>query len=90
MSDDAFQKAEQRGYARGYAAGRKKQKQDRHAEAIRKERQAFKDKAFLAILPFAFEQATWKFGEKPINTPEDRVTFAWRIAERAAKTRGIE
>lgn len=78
---------EHRAYARGYAAGRKKVKQSRTAENLRRERQAFHDKAFLAALPFAFEQTTWTRGEAPIKTLNERVKLAQEIADVALKAR---
>jgi hypothetical protein len=79
--------AEQRGYSRGYVAGRKRLKADESAEHLRRERQAFLDKAFLATLPMALEQSTWTRGDKPIKKLKDRVQLAWEIAEAALLSR---
>lgn len=87
MTSDDIKAVEQRGYAKGYAAGRRRLKADRSAEHARRERQAFLDKAFLAALPFAMTQTTWKFGDEPINSSEDRIALAWRIAKRAMNSR---
>jgi hypothetical protein len=86
MSDDLKQ-AEQRGYSRGYATGRKRIKQDREAERLRHERQAFLDKAFLAALPVCINVSGWKFGEKPITNVGDRTKLAWEFATEALRQR---
>lgn len=85
--EDENKKVEHRAYARGYQAGRKKAKIERTADQVQKERQAFLDKAFLAVLPFAMTQTTWTIGDKPISTAEERVELAWRTAVRALKQR---
>lgn len=85
--EDNIKKTERQAYARGYAAGRRKAKIERSADQVRKERQAFLDKAFLAALPFAMEQTKWTIGDKPISTSEERVELAWRVAARALKQR---
>ena len=84
---DEIKTAEHRGYARGYVAGRKKAKQERSADNLHKERQAFLDKAFLACLPFAAAQSGWKHGEKPITGIRDRVSLAADFAKEALKQR---
>jgi len=87
-ADEAdLKKAEQRGYSRGYQAGKKRVQTERLAERLAKEQQAFLDKAFLAAVPFAMQQSNWKHGEKPINTIAERVDLAWDVAEAALKRR---
>lgn len=88
MSDD-IETIEKRAYARGYAAGRKKAKTIRDEAHRRRERQAFLDRAFLVALPFAMQQENWKIGEKKIETVEQRVDLAWRIAVKAVEARRI-
>ncbi len=80
---------EQRAYSKGYYAGRHKAKQQRSAETIRRERQAFLDKAFLALLPTAMTQDNWKFGGKPASTVEDRVKLASYWAKEALHKRPL-
>lgn len=87
LTETDLKQAEHRGYSRGYAAGKKRVRADRHAENYRREQQAFLDKAFLVALPFAMQQSTWKHGEKPINTIPERVDLAWDVAESALKRR---
>ncbi len=80
---------EQRAYSKGYYAGRRKVKQQRTVENVRRERQAFLDKAFLALLPTAMTQDTWTIGGKPANTLEDRVRLAASWAKEALLKRPI-
>lgn len=77
---------EQRGYSRGYAAGRKRVEHELSADDIRRQRQAFLDKAFLAALPVAIN-GNWTRGEAKITTTKDCVSLAWEIAEDALKAR---
>ena len=80
---------EQRAYSKGYYAGRHKAKQQRSAETIRRERQAFLDKAFLALLPTAMTQNNWQFGDKSISTVEDRVKLTSYWAKEALHKRPL-
>lgn len=82
MNDD-----EKRGYARGYAAGTRKHAADRTREHLRRERQAFWDRAFLASLGVCVGVDGWKCGDKPITTLPDRVALASDVADEAAKIR---
>lgn len=82
MNDD-----EKRGYARGYAAGKKKRTDDRKREHLRRERQAFWDRAFLASLGACINADGWKTGDKLITTLPDRVALASDVADEAVKRR---
>lgn len=81
---DAFKAAEARGYSKGYAAGKRAKAKavasDRRDQAVR----AFRQRAFLAVLPWVFEQNTWgqnRDGKHvPFKTKNERVGFAWSIA----------
>lgn len=90
MTDDE-KKAEQRGYSRGYQAGRKRQRLEinREREQLRRDREerAFRDRAFLAALPFCMGADGWTIGDKKISSSEERVEFAWRVANRATRKR---
>lgn len=81
MADDAYKTAEQRGYAKGYAAGKRRRTRDAAEERRINEREQFRRRAFLAALPFAMGANGWKRGEKPINSLEDRVSLARDIAD---------
>ena len=82
---DAFQVAEQRGYSRGYQAGRRRKKTDVSAEQRVQRREAFRQRAFLAALPFAMAAQGWKRGEDPIRSVSDRVRLAKDVADEAAR-----
>lgn len=59
MTNDASKDTPQKAYAKGYAAGRRKKQELARMSRIAAQRDAFKDRAFLAILPWAFQQDTW-------------------------------
>lgn len=80
---------EKRAYARGYQAGRKTVKKNRTASQLYNSQMAFRDRAFLAALPFAMQQTTWKQGETPIESLEARIKLAWTVANHALKQREI-
>ena len=86
MSED-LKKEYQRGYSKGYQAGKRNVAKSRSYEHERRERQAFYDRAFLAALPFAMEQEGWTRGNKKINTLEDRIRLASETAHDALKQR---
>ena len=86
---DAIAAAEKRGYSRGYQARARRIKREKDAERRHRERQAFLDRAFLAILPAAMNTQGWKFGDQPITSTKDRVNLAARWAEQALKQRPI-
>lgn len=97
-TDDDIKAAEKRGYGRGYQARELRIKREaldaQHrrdlAHELRADR-AFRDRAFLAALPFAMTQKTWvsTVGEekKPISTMKQRVDLAWDVANEALKQR---
>ena len=75
MTDDAFKAAEKRGYAKGYATGRK-DRQD-----VRNE---FWRAAYLAALPaFLDANCAWTQGDKKLTTLPDRVDLAKQAADGA-------
>lgn len=78
---------EQRGYSKGYAAGLRKRKADRSREHIRREKQAFWDRAFLAVIDSCMNIQGWSRGDKPISSLEDRVRLASEVADEAVKRR---
>ncbi|MFC4275524.1 hypothetical protein [Achromobacter aloeverae] len=89
MMDDDIKKAEKRGYARGYAAGKQFRLRGMQAERTLREEQAFWDRAYLVLLPFAFEQQGWKFGDQAITKPQDRTKLAAEWATTALQTRRL-
>lgn len=89
VSEDEIKKAEQRGYGKGYAAGKRRKDQDVSRDAFRRKRDAFWQRAFLAALPAAFAAQGWARGEKPITKLEDRVRLAAETADEAMKHAGM-
>lgn len=87
-TDDAFRVAEKRGYSKGYAAGQRRKAKVLAVDRRRAQERAFAQRAFLAVLPWVFQQDGWgKTGADGVVVPyrsmEDRVMFAWYIADRA-------
>lgn len=76
---------ESKDYARGYAAGRKRQQVDIDQEAERKRENENWNRAFLTALPFAMSAEGWARGEKPIKTIADRVILAQNVADEAIR-----
>lgn len=87
MTKDALKQAEQRGYARGYRAGKHRADAEQRAEAMRSERQAFLERAFLAALSACVNADNWKSGGEPITNIPGRTALAWDFAEEALKRR---
>ena len=60
MTDTDLKKAEQRGYSKGYVAGRKALLKNKAIDQLKKEKDAFRRRAFLAVLPMAcFSPHNW-------------------------------
>lgn len=79
---------EGRAYRRGYAAGRRKTEADlekdrQYAERSDSARRQAQLRLMCAALPFAMSQSTWKRGEVPIITIDDRVRLAKEIVDAA-------
>jgi hypothetical protein len=78
------EEAEKRGYARGYAAGRKRNAEEQakweaiHA-AIGSERMQRRDRFFCAALT-GLIQRSWNLNGKPAKTMEDHVELARQFA----------
>ena len=87
MSTDA----EKRAYSRGYACGRKRLKREIGAEQQAQKAVRFWQRAMIAALPVAAQQSTWKRGENPISSIDDRMALAADFADSAlavARNRG--
>lgn len=87
-TEDAFKAAEQRGYAKGYAAGHRRKVKELAVDRRRARERAFEQRAFLAVLPWVFQQDAWGMTGAdgkvvPYKSLEERVKFAWNIAERS-------
>lgn len=76
--DDAIKAAEQRGYAKGYAAG--KRRNDGEKDGIAD----FWQRTFLTVLPTLLNGKTWEMDGVKVVTMEDRVELARRAANAAA------
>lgn len=83
---------EQKAYARGYAAGRRKRKAERDKRTAQAQRAAFEQRAFLAMLPFVMGPE-FNWGERTDDkfvrywSQDERIDFAWKTA-RIASARG--
>lgn len=74
-------KEEARLYSLGYQAGVKFQKKNTREKQLHE----FKKEAFLAVLPFCMEAQGWKWGEVEIKDADQKIDFAWILAEKACK-----
>ena len=82
MNDD-----EKRDYAKGYAAGKRRKQREISYEQVQREKQAFLDRVFLAVIPIALESQGWTSGGKPVNTSEERIRLARNWAVESLKQR---
>lgn len=80
-ADDPIKAAERRGYARGYSAGRRRQKVDRDNVArIRQEQARFDRFLAAAMTGLLAGPAPWRTGEKPDECPTDYARTAAQLA----------
>lgn len=91
MTDDTFKDAFRKGYAKGYVAGKSKKQKLAQLDHAAAQRQAFRDRAFLTVLPWVFQQNTWGITTNgkhtPYSTVDERVKLAWNIANSATDQR---
>jgi hypothetical protein len=87
-----FEAHERRGYAKGYRAGRGKRIKDITMRQKAIKDAAFRDRAFLAMLPVVFAPGfAWgrtidgKFHK--YSTPSELIDFAWEEAQRSLARR---
>lgn len=87
MSDtdthDDFKKAERRGYAKGYEAGKRRRPRSTGTESFKERKAAFWQRSYIAILPTAMTVNGWMIGDLKINTAEQRIFMARRWADEA-------
>lgn len=81
----ALKAAEKRGYGRGHAAGKKLAKRRAADEKLCREREAFRRRVFLAVLPVALGPDMWKRGDVPIKSLKDRMELAVEFADAAMR-----
>lgn len=74
---------ERRAYQRGYAAGRKLNRQQQAREKKR-----LWNQALLRCLPWALESKGWTRGGEPINGLAEKVRLAAEAADEAVKQAG--
>lgn len=82
---DPIKAAEQRGYARGYIAGRKRADRDEQEQERLEKREEFRRQAFLAALPSCILAQGWKRGDVAITSAKGRTRLAWEFADEAMK-----
>lgn len=83
MPDEQLKAAERRGYSKGYIAGKRRKQREISLDRARREKQAFLDRAFLAVLPAAMTADNWQSGGKPVLTTVERVRLARGWAKEA-------
>lgn len=83
--NDVIKKAEQRGYARGYQAGRKRVKSDPREEGLHSRRDANWNRAFLVALEATVVSGRWMRGDKALTSVEDYINTARYFANQAVK-----
>lgn len=79
--------AEKRSYAKGYAAGRKKQISDEVMAARVAGDLTFWEKAFLSVSEHFISCAAWKRGEESLSSMDARVELAASFATKALTKR---
>lgn len=81
MTDEAeIRKIEQRGYSKGYAAGKRSREQDVDYERLEREKWEFIDRAFLAALPYCLENHVRLVTCKASTKYEASIEAAWHFA----------
>lgn len=79
---------EQRGYSKGYAAGREKASTERSAAAHRRAENRMWREIFVATLNGTLVNGGWRTGEKQWTTSSDYVRGCGRIADEVIKQHG--
>lgn len=74
-----------RSYNKGYAAGMRRAKNQRSADAQLRQQTAFWQRAFLAALPACITVDGWTRGDKPITSVADRAQLARDFADEALR-----
>lgn len=87
MTDDVIKKAEARGYSKGYTAGKRRKSRYITDERRQREKQAFAERCYLALLPALMTDTGWTMGGQPCNTGEKRIDLAVLLAKKAANKR---
>lgn len=89
MSVETSKAAEARGYSKGYAAGKRRLDADMEREEARGRREAFRQQAFLVVLPALLASGTWgrKVKGEHVNwkTMAEYCAGAWQFVDEAEK-----
>ncbi len=80
---DAFKKAERRGYAKGYEAGKRRRPRSTGAESFKERKAAFWRQAYIAMLPTAMLVQGWSMGDEVAQTGAQRIELATHWATEA-------
>ena len=80
---DNIQRAEKRGYNKGYNAGRQRRCKAITDEQRQRKENAFWQRAYIAAIPAAISAQGWVRGDKPINSVPDRMSLAAEFADAA-------
>lgn len=76
--------AEQRGYNKGYAAGRRRKNEEDGSGA------EFWQQAFLTVLPALLDGHTWEMDGNKVVSMEDRIELARRAANAAVTAAAMQ
>ena len=74
-------------YAKGYAAGKRRKQKDISNERRERERKAFLDRVFIAVLPTAMRVEGWTIGSEKVIDSNQRIKLARIWAKKAADER---
>lgn len=80
---DAFKKAERRGYAKGYEAGKRRRLRTISVEQLAAKKAAFWQRAYIAVLPAAMTVNDWFIGDVKVSKTEQRILLARKWATEA-------
>lgn len=80
MNDEQEKRAEQRGYAKGYAAGKRRRAKEVSYEHQRQRDAARFDRFMCAAVTGLIAYGGWKRGDKPDRSPADFAATAADIA----------
>lgn len=80
MNDEQEKRAEQRGYAKGYAAGKRRRINAISSEHLQQRNAARFDRFMCAVVTGLLACNGWKRGDKPDRTPSEFAATAADIA----------
>ena len=83
VEQNAISTAEQRGYSRGYYAGRRRMIADHRQLDFSEKKADFWREVFVTVLAEVVNGHGWKSGDTPITTVSERVSLAADFADEA-------